>query len=234
MKRTITYLMTVYGLVLSPSGWSEEAKYDWTGAYVGASIGVAWTGSHLSANSNNFSSGATSYSENIDATDADPGAQLGYLYQFDEHWVGGIEGDFTYPASNSSKIHGADDCGCYDKFTVRNNVQGSLRLRGGYAFDNIFPYITTGVSFGSLGLYYNNELNNAYSTSTTQTGWVLGGGVEYGVMENMSVRAEYLYTDYGSALNMNLPVIGSAYDAAGSAHADMSVNVLRAAFNYRF
>jgi len=95
-----------------------------------------------------------------------------------------------------------------------------------------------------MGLYYDNEIQNsanAYSTSTTQTGWVLGGGLEYGVLDNLSVRTEYLYTDYGNALNMNMPNIGNVdfndplrSDPNSAAHVNMSTNVLRAAVNYRF
>jgi len=88
-----------------------------------------------------------------------------------------------------------------------------------------------------MGLYYDNEEQNsanAYSTSTTQTGWVLGGGLEYGVLDNLSVRTEYLYTDYGNALNMGMPNVAGFSDPNGAAHVNMSTNVLRAAVNYRF
>ena len=54
------------------------------------------------------------------------------------------------------------------------------------------------------GLYYDNEMQNsanAYSTSTNQTGWVLGVGLDYGVLDNLSARTEYFYTDYSNALN---------------------------------
>jgi outer membrane immunogenic protein len=112
-----------------------------------------------------------------------------------------------------------------------------LRLRAGYAIDRFLPFITAGVSFASMGLYYDNEKqdsNNSYSTSTTQTGWVLGGGLEYGVFDNFSVRTEYLYTDYGNALNMNMPNVADFLDPNGGAHVNMSTNVVRAAVNYRF
>jgi opacity protein-like surface antigen len=93
-----------------------------------------------------------------------------------------------------------------------------------------------------MGLYYDNDQQNSntsYSTSTAQAGWVLGGGLEYGILDNLSVRTEYLYTDYGNALNMNMPSLDSSPsgippDFNGAAHVNMSTNVLRAAVNYRF
>ncbi len=150
-----------------------------------------------------------------------------------ENWVVGAEADFTYPATNS-QYSIKTSCCTQDTFNMRNNLQGSLRLRAGYAVDRIMPFVTAGLSFGSMGLYYNNEDNESYSKTTTQTGWVLGAGVEYGVLDNLFTRLEYLYTDYGSALNMNLPTIDGITDPQGSAHSNMSSNVLRAAVNYRF
>ena len=73
------------------------------------------------------------------------------------------------------------------KHKKKFNAQGSLRLRAGYAIDRFLPFITTGVSFASLGFNYGSEANNNYK-ATTQNGWVLGGGLEYGVLDNLSVR----------------------------------------------
>jgi outer membrane immunogenic protein len=155
------------------------------------------------------------------------------MQQIAEHWVVGAEADFSYPATNS-KYAVKTSCCTQDTFNVRNNLQGSMRLRAGYAIDRVMPFITAGLSFESMGLYYNNEHNEAYNKSTTQTGWVLGAGVEYGVLDNLSARLEYLYTDYGSALNMNLPTIDSITDPQGSADVKISTNLLRAAVNCRF
>ena len=220
---------------------SAPALYNWTGAYAGANLGVLWQGAHLTANHANFVNESGSYSEDINPNAINPGFQFGYLHHFeadewnnhDPNWVAGIEADFTYPATNS-KYKMTSACCSDDLFRVRNNLQGSLRLRSGYAFDRWLPYITAGVSFASLGLYYNNDTGNAYSKSTAQTGWVLGGGLEYGFLENLTGRLEYLYTDYGNALNMNMPTIGGVTDPNGSAHSTMTTNVLRAAVNYRF
>lgn len=209
-------------------------NYDWTGAYAGANLGVIWTGSHLSGNNENFIPPNGSYSHNLDATDVNPGFQFGYLQQLDENWVVGGEADFTYPATNSQFTQVNNTGSAYDTFNVRNNLQGSMRLRAGYALDRFLPFVTAGVSWASMGLYYNNEANNAYSKSTAQTGWVLGAGLEYGFLDNLSARLEYLYTDYGSALNMNAPSVEAVTESSGSLHADMSTNVLRAAVNYRF
>lgn len=211
----------------------SNSQYNWHGFYAGANLGVIWAGSRVTANNPNFVSSSGGYSQNLDATDVNPGFQFGYLHVLDEAWVLGGEADFTYPATNSLFI-GKTSCCTSDTFNVRNNLQGSLRVRAGRAFDRFLPYVTAGVSWGSMGLYYSNEAGNSYSQSTAQTGWLLGGGLEYGVLDNLSARLEYLYTDYGNALNMNTPTISGITIRDASAHADMSTNVLRAAVNYRF
>ncbi|MGZ4999887.1 MAG: outer membrane protein [Methylomonas sp.] len=215
----------------SDIAWADQ-PYNWTGAYAGANLGVIWNNTHLDANHNNFLSATRAYSQNLNTDDVNPGLQFGYLRQLDSHWVVGGEADFTYPSLSKDFV--ATNGAAFDKFKARYDLQGSLRLRAGYAFDRFLPFITSGVSFGSMSLSYTDEANQNYSQRTVQTGWVLGGGVEYGVLNNLSTRLEYLYTDYAGALNMGVPNVVGIIDPTGSAHADMSTHVLRAAINYRF
>ena len=243
MNKLISSIIILLGTASIATAAGHEASYNWTGAYAGLNLGAIWTGSHLTANHENLLN-TTTYSQNINSTNVNPGFQFGYLQQLDHNWVVGGEADFIYPATSSTYTNQHTSSGIFDRFNVRNNLQGSIRLRAGYAIDRFLPFITAGVSFASMGLYYDNEIQNsanAYSTSTTQTGWVLGGGLEYGVLDNLSVRTEYLYTDYGNALNMNMPNIGNVdfndplrSDPNSAAHVNMSTNVLRAAVNYRF
>ncbi len=232
---------SMIGLLLATSSAvmaSEPGStYDWTGAYAGVNLGSAWTGSKLTADNNQFIQFLNEdkpYSEQLNSTAVNPGLQLGYLKQLPGNWVIGGEGDFSYPATDSRYQKTDEDW--KDQFIVHNNVQGSLRLRAGYALDRFLPFVTAGVSFASLGLNYDSdEVTSAYAKTTTQTGWVLGGGLEYGVLNNLSVRTEYLYTDYGNALNLNVPKAGNGNpDPNGGAHATLYTNVLRAAVNYRF
>ena len=212
---------------------ATKSTYDWTGVYAGVNLGAIWTGSELTANHSDFLPDSSNYDEQLNSTAVNPGLQFGYLKQLSNHWVVGGEGDFTYPATSSQYQQTDNATGEFDRFTVHNNLQGSLRLRAGYALDRFLPYLTAGVSFASLGLNYNGEADN-YGKTTTQTGWVLGTGLEYGVLDNLSVRTEYLYTDYGNALNLNIPTVAGSTDANGAAQANLYTNVLRAAVNYRF
>ncbi len=203
----------------------HAAPYNWTGAYAGINLGSIWTESNLTANQENFVSESGTYQQKMNSTDVNPGFQFGYLHQLEHKIVVGAEADFSYPDTNSSFTSEYPEINAYDHFNVRNNLQGSMKLRMGYAIDRFLPFISAGVSFASMGLHYENEdLNseNTYSTSTTQTAWVLGGGLEYGVLDNLSVRTEYIYSDYGNGLNMNIPDLTGVNDPVGGAHANIA------------
>jgi outer membrane immunogenic protein len=66
--------------------------------------------------------------------------------------------------------------------------------------DRFLPYIAGGVAFGSV----KNTLSStdgidevSVSQSKTLTGWTAGAGVDYAATDNVIVRLEYRYTDYG-------------------------------------
>ena len=212
-----------------------QTPYNWTGAYAGVNLGSVWSSTQLSANNISFISEDGSYQYANTGATVNPGLQVGYLQQLSGQWLVGAESDFSYP-NNSTQFQQSDSIGEFDWFRIHNNLQGSLRLRAGYAIERFLPFITAGVSFASLGLDYTNEMGASenLSKTTTQAGWVLGGGLDYGVLANLSVRTEYLYTDYGKALNLNIPTVGGYVDSSGGAHATLASHVVRAAINYRF
>jgi outer membrane immunogenic protein len=55
---------------------------------------------------------------------------------------------------------------------------GSIRLRGGYAFDRFLAYAAGGLAFED------------------SVGWTVGGGVEYALTDRWVIGAEYLHADY--------------------------------------
>ena len=92
-------LLAFLALLASVSSLAAEKTYDWTGAYAGVNLGAIWTDSDLTASNINLIPDSGTYSQSLTSTAVNPGLQMGYLYQLDEHWVIGGEGDFTYPAT---------------------------------------------------------------------------------------------------------------------------------------
>ncbi len=55
----------------------------------------------------------------------------------------------------------------------------------------LLPYFTTGASFANARLTYKNEGGDFYFTNTTQTGWLIGAGIEWSFKNKIGHCAEY-------------------------------------------
>jgi outer membrane immunogenic protein len=75
----------------------------------------------------------------------------------------------------------------------------------------------------------------AASASQTSAGWTIGGGLEYAVWNNITVKAEYLYINLGNQtthLTAVPPATGTGSIAAK--FDDATYNFVRMGLNYRF
>ena len=72
--------------VKAPPPPARTAPYNWSGLYVGANFGGAWTSGNLNIPGNNFYGGLTEFIA---------GVQAGYNFQFG-HLLFGVEGDFDW------------------------------------------------------------------------------------------------------------------------------------------
>ncbi len=66
----------------------------------------------------------------------------------------------------------------------------------GYAAGRFMPYLAGGVAFGQVknSIRLNDD---RWDSSRTLTGWTIGGGVDYAATDNIVLRLEYRYTDFG-------------------------------------
>ncbi|RUT32697.1 porin family protein [Arsenicitalea aurantiaca] len=192
---------------------SVSAPLGWTGAYVGVHAGYGW--------------GTVDWAEvavtpetgefDIDGWLA--GVQAGYNVNLDGV-VLGIEGDIAW-----ADFSGTDEAagGSID-IEGQVNWLATLRGRVGFAADAFLIYGTAGVAFAGTDADLTPGTSNA---SNTHTGWVVGAGVEAMVTDNISLKAEYLYHDFGS----------QTYDFDGSyagLEADASFNVSTAKIGLNF
>ncbi|MEQ1951770.1 outer membrane protein [Mesorhizobium sp. CN2-181] len=146
------------------------SAYDWTGVYIGVQGGYAWT--TLTAPGGR--------EEDRDGGSA--GLHGGYNFQHG-NFVFGIENDINY--------NWGDDA---DNGQVGLELDGSLRGRLGYALDRTLFYGTAGIAAAQAEL----ELGRVKEDDLL-IGWTAGAGVEHAFTDNITVRAEYRYTDFGSA-----------------------------------
>jgi opacity protein-like surface antigen len=136
----------------------------------------------------------------------------GYDWTLASRWLVGVETDLGYATNNRTSGVPAVSSAPGDTVNVKENFDGSARVRLGYAATaQATAYVTTGIAFqhfdatvtcagmspnpcGRFGPVAPMTATN----SPTRTGWTLGGGVEYAFAANLKVRAEYRYADYGT------------------------------------
>ena len=190
-----------------PATPMAPGDYDWTGFYVGAHVGDAW--STTGGSTVNTVTGAATAPIHGSPPDWHGGIQVGYDYMLPTRAVLGVVADVT---SGGTKVNNITDASgtSANQLTVFDSE--SLRGRLGYAFDNILVYGTAGWAWSS-NQYIRTQLTGTLNLATAGTdeavntylsGWTAGGGVAVALAQNWNIFAQYRYTDYGS-LTATLP-----------------------------
>jgi outer membrane immunogenic protein len=131
------------------------------------------------------------------------GIQVGYNFQGGP-WVWGIEAD-VQGGDISDQSAGLTPylAGATATFTSEHRVGwfGTLRSRLGYSWDRTLLYATGGFASGSVkhSMRWTDGLGfEARDTTTnTQVGYAVGGGIEHAFNCCWSVKLEYQYIDLG-------------------------------------
>lgn len=82
----------------------------------------------------------------------------------------------------------------------------------------------------------NSEVGTSHSDSSWEDGWFVGGGVEALLTENISLKGEYRYADYGSVKidSDDFDDTSGMIHDGSSQEADITVHSVRAVLSYRF
>src|SRR4029077_9045553 len=189
-------------------------RYNWSGFYLGLNAGGAFAINTMSASGGGGS-----------ASVKEPGflggAQVGANYQTGP-MVWGFEADYDASTQNKSL-----PAGVLTGSTSQTPWFATLRGRVGMAFDRTLVYGTAGGAAGELRSIAAIPVGTT-STTVTYGTWIAGGGVEYGITDNLSARVEYLRLDKG---HIATGVIGPPATTITSRVQD---NLVRAGLNYRF
>ena len=176
--------------------------FSWTGFYIGANIGGAW-----SNNNWNDTFFLTNFNNSAHNSVFIGGGQIGGNYQIGQFVIGG-EWDFDWAANNNGAgvfIPGVGN------IVVTNNNRWitTVAARFGYAFDQLLFYGKAGGGWvGNNNLTVTNLTTGVSLTCGTFTnltncgnntgGWLVGAGVEYAFANNWTVKFEYDYLGLGN------------------------------------
>jgi len=210
-------------VVVPPVVAPPAPVYSWTGIYFGINGGYGFGKATPMAL---YSDGFSAF--NFNANGFLGGATIGAQIQ-SGHTLLGIEGDIDWTNTSGSGrgnvfFNGANR----GTATLSSTISSisTLRMRVGYALDNWLIYGTGGLAVtneastltGAVGFVCGNgAAGDPPCTSLTNLhlGLSAGAGVEYGITQNLSAKAEYMWVGAG-ALNT------------------LQENIIRAGLNWRF
>lgn len=159
--------------------FSDTSVFEWSGFYAGANVGYGWA---------QIESGGFMFDE---LEGVFGGIQIGYNYDFGG-FVLGAEADVQLSnISYEEDILGATGRLAIDTF-------GTIRARGGIVVDRFLPYVTGGLAWANA----SGSLTAGGATlevDDSYVGWTAGLGAEYAVTHNVTIKAEYLFIDFGDA-----------------------------------
>jgi outer membrane immunogenic protein len=207
--------------------------FTWTGFYIGINGGYGW-----GRDATNDGAGNT---PTLNSNGGLVGGTLGFNYQISQ-FVIGVEGDIDYSMMKFSQT--ATGAGAFgfgaatSSLTYKNDLLSTFAARFGFAADRALFYAKAG------GAWTNEKITLSGtdpvfgtlsgSNSFSRLGWMVGGGIEYAVWDNLTLKAEYNYLDFGSKnenLTANFSVAGPFTATISS---KLTASVVKVGLNWLF
>jgi len=213
----------------------------WSGFYAGVNVGMisdhSSQGAYLPTNApltNYCWTNDCNYRNSQTATGILGGLQIGYNFQ-SGNIVYGVEADFGLSSARKTMtgtyVGGVAFLGPWTSKTGVDAL-GTARLRLGYAFDRALIYATGGLAYAKMENSFQAGPTFSSDTTRWRTGYALGGGVEYALNQNWSVKAEGLFYDLGRKDHVSTDPTVNFSAVAISEH--MTGVVARLGVNYLF
>jgi len=190
--------------------------YNWTGFYLGGNIGGAWSDVTLTDN-------AIGVSWNPGGTGFIGGLQAGYNLQAG-NFLYGIEGDFDWSTFKGATGPISTSLGLVQA-SASKDWMSTLAARVGITSDRWLVYGKFGGGWaqGSEMLTVVNS-GPIFNGSQRNTGWLLGGGIEYAFASNWTGKLEYDYLGLSNSTNSTPPVVNVSHN----------IQMLKVGLNYQF
>jgi outer membrane immunogenic protein len=219
--------------VKAPRPAPMPPPFSWSGFYIGGNFGGAWV--HGDA-TDNFG---------LDFGNSDrngafiAGGQVGFNYQVNNYVIG-VEGDFDWAANNNNNTTNGvfvPILGQTIQVTANNRWVTTLAARFGVAVDRVLFYGKAGGGWVGADSFTVTNLTTGASISgsngNTNSGWLVGGGFEWGFSENWSARFEYDFLGLSSR-TFTVPV-GSPFFAGDTfTTGNRNLQMATVGINYRF
>lgn len=194
------------GFAADYSGGLPDAHFaPWTGLNIGAFAGGGW------ADIDWASISLTGEPASFGASGALGGVEIGY-----DHQVGNLV--FGLEASIAGAGIGDTANSVFPGITFRSDIDGvaAAKARIGYAAGRWLIYADGGYAGAWVTVSGNNPgFPDRFSDEDFDSGWTVGGGVEYMVSSNLILGVDYSYVDLGSTSRSGTTVAGLPYTISG-------------------
>jgi outer membrane immunogenic protein len=209
--------------------------YNWSGFYVGAHGGYGWGNVDATTTSATlfFPSGFPLASSSVNGGLG--GLQGGFNVQYGA-WVFGVEGNYSWADLTGSETT-ASPLVAGAASTVNHSYKWVADVSGrvGYAWNNWMLYAKGGWAWthsdGNFNIVGAGGVTLATgSAGEDRSGYLVGGGFEYGFTPNWSAKVEYNYMDFGTKSITHTSPIG----VVTTRDQKLTLNVIKAGLNYRF
>ncbi|MDQ8728526.1 outer membrane beta-barrel protein [Bradyrhizobium sp. LHD-71] len=229
--------------------------FTWTGFYIGGFVGGAFADKDAVSTEPQACAGAACVflftqpggivSNNAYDLDSSfiGGGTVGYNWQMPgSQWVIGIEGEVGYMDLNGSvrDINAAPPPALagFDS-TKMGELYGVIAGRLGFTWDRVLIYGKGGVAFVEKSYTYAASVppqTAILSRDDTQVTWAAGGGIEWAVTNNWSIKGEYLYIDTKEDYDGAGVGVGGFINGAAlvNRHSDPGIHTGKFGVNYRF
>jgi opacity protein-like surface antigen len=174
---------------------------------VGANFGGGWTNGGLSIPGNSPYGGLTEFIG---------GVQAGYNFQAG-HLLFGVEGDVDWASFNHPTLP-VPTLG-----SVNQHWVSTMAGRVGLVNDRWLVFAKLGGGWVQSNATVNLP-GSSWSGSSTNGGWLLGGGIEYGFKPHWTVKVEYDYLALSNWTSATVPAVQLSHD----------LQMIKAGINYKF
>ena len=205
--------------------------FSWTGFYLGSNIGAAWA----ERNWNDVTRGLLFSHSNSHLM---LGGQIGYNWQINT-FVLGVEADADWLSRNDNNGAGIIVPGIAGPIAVNSDSTwiSTAAARFGFAVNRALIYGKAGGGWvGQSNLTVTNLDTGASITGTNngaRGGFLVGGGIEYAVTDNWTMKGEYDYLGLSSR-NFIVPVNAPFFVGDTFNNRSRNVQQFKVGFNYLF
>jgi outer membrane immunogenic protein len=198
-------LAMTFAVAASPARAADYDMSTWDGFYVGAHAGYGWFDA----------SGSFGGPVSLEGKGPMGGVLVGYNRDLGSYVVG-VEADASFgDQSDQQPVFG------FGALKLTNHGQHTFRARLGMETgSNSLLYVTGGLALADFWA----TVSTGQRDKDFLLGGVVGAGYEAMLSENISLRAEYLYANYGS----------NTFNAGGAFNLDVDTHTFRAGVAWRF